>query len=82
MAKGSKSKYSPKQKREATHIEKSYEKRGVGKKEAAERAWRTVNKQTGGAKGKSSSKKSGAKKAKAKTTRRSPRKKAASKKRS
>ncbi|HVU15914.1 MAG TPA: hypothetical protein VHD32_03265 [Candidatus Didemnitutus sp.] len=50
MPQGSKSSYSGKQKRQAAHIEKSYEKRGVGKKESAERAWRTVNKQTGGAK--------------------------------
>jgi hypothetical protein len=64
MPRGSKSSYSSKQKREASHIEKSYEKRGVGKKEAAKRAWKTVNKQTGGAKKKkkSSGRKSGAKK--------------------
>jgi hypothetical protein len=61
MPRGSKSSYSSKQKRQASHIEESYEKRGVGKKEAEERAWRTVNKRTGGAKGKrSSSRKSGA----------------------
>ncbi len=59
MARGSKKSYSSKQKRQASHIEKGYEKKGVSKKEAAERAWRTVNKQTGGAKGK---KKSSAKK--------------------
>jgi hypothetical protein len=39
----------------AAHIEKSYKKRGVSTKEAGERAWRTVNKETGGAKGKKSS---------------------------
>lgn len=49
MPRGDKSSYSSKQKRQAEHIEKSYEKRGVGKKESEERAWRTVNKQTGGA---------------------------------
>ena len=40
--------YSAKQERKAEHIEESYEKRGVGKKEAEERAWRTVNKQDKG----------------------------------
>src|ERR1700733_16196263 len=48
MARGSKSKYSSKQKRKAEHIEKSYEKRGVSKKTAEKRAWQTVNKQSGG----------------------------------
>lgn len=48
MPRGSKSKYSGKQKRKAEHIEKSYEKRGVSKKTAAKRAWQTVNKQSGG----------------------------------
>jgi hypothetical protein len=52
MAKGSKSSYSPKQKRQAAHIEESYEQRGVGEKEAKARAWRTVDKTTGGAKAK------------------------------
>lgn len=52
MSRGDKSSYSDKQKRQAEHIEESYEKKGVGKKEAEERAWRTVNKQDGGAKGK------------------------------
>ena len=32
--------YTAKQERKADHIEKSYEKRGVSKKEAEERAWR------------------------------------------
>ena len=57
MPRGSKSSYSSKQKRQASHIEEGYEKRGVGKKEAEERAWRTVNKRTGGAKKKSSGRK-------------------------
>ena len=48
MARGSKSKYTSKQKRKAEHIEEGYEKRGVGKDEAERRAWATVNKQTGG----------------------------------
>lgn len=50
MAQGDKSKYTDKQKRKAAHIEDSYEKKGVSKKEAEERAWRTVNKQDGGGK--------------------------------
>ena len=50
MPQGDKSSYTGKQKRKAEHIEESYRKRGVGEKEAEERAWRTVNKQDGGAK--------------------------------
>ena len=50
MARGSKSKYSGKQKRQAEHIEEGYEKRGTSKKEAERRAWATVNRQTGGGK--------------------------------
>lgn len=50
MTQGDKSKYTDKQKRKAEHIEDSYEKKGVSKKEAEERAWRTVNKQDGGGK--------------------------------
>lgn len=46
---GDKSKYSSKQKRMAEHIEEGYEKRGLSEKEAARRAWATVNKETGGA---------------------------------
>ncbi len=48
MAQGDKSKYTSKQKRKAEHIEEGYEKRGVSKKEAEERAWRTVNAQDKG----------------------------------
>jgi len=48
MAQGSKATYSAKQKRQAADIEKSYEKRGTPKKVAVQRAWQTVNKQTGG----------------------------------
>jgi hypothetical protein len=55
MPRGSKAAYSSKQRREARHIEESYEKRGVSSKEAARRAWATVNKQTGGAAGKKAS---------------------------
>jgi hypothetical protein len=54
MPRGSKSSYSSKQKRQAQHIEDSYRSRGVKKDEAEERAWRTVNKRTGGARGSSS----------------------------
>ncbi len=50
MPRGSKSSYTGKQKRKASHIERSYEKRGVSKKTAEERAWRTVNKQASGGK--------------------------------
>jgi len=50
MPRGDKDAYSSKQKRQAEHIEEGYEKRGVGKKEAEERAWRTVNARSGGGK--------------------------------
>jgi hypothetical protein len=43
MARGSKAKYTNKQKRKAEHIEEGYKKSGVGGKEAARRAWATVN---------------------------------------
>jgi plasmid stabilization system protein ParE len=48
MPRGSKVKYTDKQKRQAEHIEKSYEKRGAPKRVAEKRAWQTVNKQSGG----------------------------------
>jgi hypothetical protein len=50
MPRGDKSSYTSKQKRRAEHIEEGYEKRGVGSKEAARRAWATVNKESGGGK--------------------------------
>ena len=50
MPQGDKSSYSGKQKRQAEHIEKGYESRGTGSKEAKRRAWATVNKMTGGGK--------------------------------
>lgn len=50
MPKGDKSSYTGKQKRQAKHIEKGYESRGVSKGEAKSRAWATVNKMTGGGK--------------------------------
>ncbi|HTL69374.1 MAG TPA: hypothetical protein VL200_17040 [Lacunisphaera sp.] len=48
MPRGSKRSYTGKQKRQASHIEKGYEKRGVKKKTAEARAWATVNQRTGG----------------------------------
>jgi hypothetical protein len=50
MPRGSKAKYTTKQKRQARHIEEGYEDRGIRPKEAARRAWATVNKETGGGK--------------------------------
>src|SRR5829696_7498105 len=50
MARGDKSSYTDKQKRQAEHIEEGYEKRGVSEEEAEKRAWATVNKATGGGK--------------------------------
>ncbi|MBN8964693.1 MAG: plasmid stabilization protein [Rhizobiales bacterium] len=50
MPRGDKSSYTGKQKRKAEHIEEGYEKRGVGHREAARRAWATVNKESHGGK--------------------------------
>jgi hypothetical protein len=50
MPRGDKSSYTDKQKRQAEHIEEGYEKRGVPDREAARRAWATVNKETHGGK--------------------------------
>jgi plasmid stabilization system protein ParE len=50
--------YTSKQDRKAEHIEEGYRKRGVSKKEAEERAWRTVNKQDKGGKNAGSGRKS------------------------
>ena len=50
MPQGDKSKYTDKQKRQAEHIEQSYEARGVSEKEAEKRAWATVNAESGGGK--------------------------------
>jgi plasmid stabilization system protein ParE len=50
MARGSKKKYTSKQKRRASKIERGYKKRGVSSKEAARRAWATVNKESRGGK--------------------------------
>jgi plasmid stabilization system protein ParE len=50
MPRGDKSSYTGKQKRQAEHIEEGYEERGVAAREAARRAWATVNKETHGGK--------------------------------
>ncbi len=50
MPRGDKDKYTDKQKRQAEHIEESYEERGASKEEAERRAWATVNKDSGGGK--------------------------------
>lgn len=50
MPRGDKSAYTDKQKRQAEHIEESYEKQGKSSKEAERRAWATVNKMSGGGK--------------------------------
>ena len=48
MPRGSKSKYTSKQKRKAEHIEEGYEKKGVSKGRAKAIGWATVNKTSGG----------------------------------
>jgi plasmid stabilization system protein ParE len=48
MPRGDKSSYTDRQKRQAEHIEEGYEARGVSAREAARRAWATVNKETHG----------------------------------
>jgi hypothetical protein len=65
MARGSKTKYTSKQKRKASKIERGYKQRGVSTKEAERRAWATVNKSDkggrkkgGGGRGKKRSKSS------------------------
>ncbi len=50
MSRGDKSSYTDKQKRQAEHIEEGYERRGTSRKEAARRAWATVNAETHGGK--------------------------------
>lgn len=47
MPRGDKTSHTDKQKRQAEHIEKGYEKRGASKEEAESRAWATVNKESG-----------------------------------
>jgi hypothetical protein len=50
MARGSKSKYTPKQRRKAHHVEEGIRKRGGSSKRAARIAYATVNKESGGGK--------------------------------
>ncbi len=50
MPQGDKRAYTSKQKRQAEHIEESYEARGVSSEKAKQRAWATVNRQDGGGK--------------------------------
>ena len=50
MPQGDKSSYTDKQKRQAEHIETSYEKNGFSVETAQTRAWATVNKLSGGGK--------------------------------
>ena len=50
MPRGSKAKYTSKQKRKAAHIAEGYEDRGVSHSTAEKRAWATVNRQDGGGK--------------------------------
>ena len=50
MPRGDKSSYTNKQRRMAEHIEEGYESCGIGEKEAEQRAWATVNKETQGGK--------------------------------
>ena len=50
MPRGSKARYSSKQKRQAHHIEESAKKRGASSKRAAQIGYATVNKQDGGGK--------------------------------
>jgi hypothetical protein len=50
MPRGDKAKYSGKQKRQAQHIEERFEEKGMGRREEAGRAWKIVNKITGGGK--------------------------------
>ena len=68
MARGSKKKYTSKQKRKASKIERGYKKRGVSSKEAERRAWATVNKSDRGGrkKGGGGREKNGANQARAK----------------
>jgi hypothetical protein len=84
MPRGDKGAYTDKQKRQAEHIEESYEDRGVSSNEAESRAWATVNKESGGGKksgsgrgkkgNKSSSKKGGKKAGKKKAAKKSAKK--------
>jgi len=57
MPRGDKSAYTDKQKRQAKHIEKGYEKKGMPAKKAKKIAWSTVNKKSGGGKKKDAGRK-------------------------
>jgi len=90
MPRGDKGAYTDKQKRQAEHIEESYEERGVSSKEAGKRAWATVNKESGGGKksgsgrgkkGNKSASRKGGKKGGKKAAKKSSSKKTGSKKR-
>ena len=90
MPRGDKGAYTDKQKRQAEHIEESYEESGVSAKEAAKRAWATVNKESGGGKksgsgrgkkGNKSAARKGGKKGGKKAAKKSSAKKSSSKKR-
>ena len=90
MPRGDKGAYTDKQKRQAEHIEESYEESGTSKKEAERRAWATVNKESGGGKksgsgrgkkGNKSASKKGGKKGGKKAAKKSSSRKSASKKR-
>jgi len=48
MARGDKTAYTEKQKRQAEHIEEGYERRGMSEGRAEGIAWATVNKEWGG----------------------------------
>ena len=48
MARGDKSKYTDKQKRQEQHIEDSFKRRGMSEKEAESRAWAVENKSSHG----------------------------------
>ena len=89
MPRGDKGAYTDKQKRQAEHIEESYEERGASSKEAEKRAWATVNKESSGGKksgsgrgkkgNKSASKKGGKKAAKKSSAKKSSSKKSGKK---
>jgi plasmid stabilization system protein ParE len=50
MPRGSKAKYTGKQKRKARNIAQGYERRGISVREAMRRAWATINRESGGGK--------------------------------
>ena len=50
MPSRAKDRYTDEQKRQAEHIEQSYESRALSEHESERRAWATVNKESGGGK--------------------------------